>query len=284
MADLVEIVDTHCHIQGSTHGLGVGGEVITQALWAKAGFPSGNEIITRAADYGVTKLICVGCSLPDSILAVDFVQNRPQCHAAIGVHPHEAKEYQDGVKLDAGKLAQFADLATDPKVVAIGECGLDYFYDHSKPTDQVAILEWQIELAQKYDLPMVFHVRKAFDDFWPIFNDYHARQPIRGVLHSFTDSAVNLSLALEKGLYVGVNGIATFSKNPAQLEMYKSIPLSRLLLETDSPFLTPSPYRGSICEPYHTSVTAEFLATLRNEPLSELAMVTTANAHKLFKF
>jgi TatD DNase family protein len=133
---------------------------------------------------------------------------------------------------------------------------------------------------------MIFHVREAFDDFWPIFDfcmtSKGSHGLLRGVLHSYTDTMSNLEQALSRGLYVGVNGISTFTKSQEQLNMYKNIPLSRLLLETDSPFLTPSPYRGNICEPYHTSVTAEFLAELRNEPLEQLAAATTLNAHKLF--
>jgi len=101
-------------------------------------------------------------------------------------------------------------------------------------------------------------------------------------LHSYTDNQANLELAVARGLYVGVNGISTFTKSPEQLDMYKAIPVSRLLLETDSPFLTPTPYRGNVCEPYHTSVVAEFLAEMRNEPLEQLAVATTVNAHNLF--
>jgi TatD DNase family protein len=177
-------------------------------------------------------------------------------------------------------------LAEADKVVAVGECGLDYYYEHSPPADQAKILRFQIELALKHDLPLIFHVRDAFDDFWPIFDDYATQSDnkgkLRGVLHSFTDSEANMRRALDRGLYIGVNGIATFTKSQEQREMYKKIPLSRLLLETDSPFLTPSPWRGNICEPYHTSVTAEFLAALRGETLEQVAAGTSVNAQTLF--
>jgi TatD DNase family protein len=279
----MEFVDTHCHIQSSDKQSGDGGEAVTRRLWEKAGYPSGDQLIGRAVDAGVTRMICVGCSLPDSQLAVEFVHHREDMYASIGIHPHEAKDYVVGNGLDQTRLDQFAALATAPKVVAIGECGLDYYYEHSEPLDQQQLLRFQMELALEHDLPMIFHVRDAFADFWPIFDEYtrHGGR-VRGVLHSFTDNQANLDKGLAYGLYVGVNGIATFAKNQEQLDMYKNIPLSRLLLETDSPFLTPSPYRGTICEPYHTSVTAEFLAGLRNEPLGTLAAATTANAHDLF--
>ena len=291
----MHLVDTHCHIQSSDKLTGDGGEAVTRAMWAKLDHPSGNELIARANEHDVKELICVGCSLPDSQLAVDFVAGRANCYAAIGIHPHEAKDYifdggdvkQDGSMnsppLDMAKLDQFAALATSDKVVAVGECGLDYFYQHSDPASQAAILKFQIKLALEHDLPLIFHIRDALDDFWPIFDALNSSdKPIRGVLHSFTDSQANLDKALERGLYIGVNGIVTFTRSESQLEMYKSIPLSRLILETDSPFLTPSPCRGSICEPYHISVTAEFLANLRKIDLSDLAAATTANAHNLF--
>ena len=274
----MQLVDTHCHIQSSSRQSAAAGEAATRAHWKKAGYPLGAEIVNRAAAAGVTKLICVGCDLPDSRLAIDFSANNEGCYASIGIHPHEAKDYAS----DVAKRVDFTALACQPKVVAIGECGLDYFYEHSEPADQQSLLRFQIELALKHDLPLIFHVREGFDDFWPIFDSYAATGLVRGVLHSFTDSSENMRRAVKSGLYVGVNGIATFTKDVLQLEMYKSIPLSRLLLETDAPFLTPSPYRGTICEPYHTSVTAEFLANLRGNSLSKLAAATTQNAHRLF--
>jgi len=134
-------------------------------------------------------------------------------------------------------------------------------------------------LALEYNLPLIFHVREAFDDFWPVFD----RHPgVQGVLHSFTDSADNLAKALERGLYIGVNGIATFTKNQVQTEVYKAIPLQKLVLETDAPFLTPTPYRGRVNEPKQVAVIADFLAKLRAEDRETLAAATTINARKLF--
>lgn len=271
----MELFDSHCHIQSAgAHA----GERATRELWAKAGSIDEDGIIRRAREAAVTRLLCVGCDLDDSRLAVAFVQPRAQCWAAVGIHPHESMRYTDA----AAAQAVLAALATQPKVVAIGECGLDYFYDHSPKAAQLHLLEMQIALAQQQDLPLVFHVREAFDDFWPLFERYAARGPIRGVLHSFTDSLANLERALGHGLLVGVNGIATFTKKPEQLAMYRAIPLGSLLLETDAPFLTPHPFRGTICEPYHVRTTATFLAELRNEPVGALAEATTQNARQLF--
>lgn len=267
----MELVDTHCHIQSVGQARG---ERITRELWAKTKGLTADKVVADAAAVGVTRLVCVGCDLDDSRLAVDFVQERVNCWASVGIHPHEAQHYQGG-----RKIPQFAALATRPKVVAIGECGLDYYYKHSPKTDQLKILEFQIELALAADLPLIFHVREAFDDFWPVFDAYSG---LRGVLHSYTDSAANLAKAMGRGLYVGVNGIATFTKNRDQLDVYRSIPSDKLVLETDAPFLAPHPHRGHTNEPKHVVEVVDFLARLRGQQPEDLAAATTSNARKLF--
>ncbi len=269
----MELTDTHCHIQSAGKAAG---EQVTRELWAKVPELTGEQMIKNAKAAGVTRMICVSCDLDDSELAIDFVKNRPNCWASVGIHPHEAKSFVKQTVL----LAEFAELAGSPKVVAIGECGLDYFYGHSPREAQIELLKFQIELALKNDLPLIFHVREAFDDFWPIFESYPG---VKGVLHSFTDSLENMQKAVKARLYIGLNGIATFTKNERQLEVYKSIPINKLLLETDSPFLTPVPYRGTLNEPKLVRSVAEFLCGLRGESPDELARVTTRNARSLFK-
>jgi TatD DNase family protein len=270
----VQLVDTHCHIHEANYQLQ--GDDPVRARWLKAGIKDPDTLIKGAQDAGVTRLICVGTSLEDSQRAVDFVQDHSNCWAAIGIHPHEAKLY-------AGKpdpLGQFAALAKRPKVVAVGECGLDYYYGHSPKGAQAELLHFQLQVAQEHGLPLIFHVRDAFDDFWPILDQYKG---VQGVVHSFSATTKELEDALARGLYVGLNGIMTFTKDPAQLAAAKRVPLDRLLLETDAPFLTPTPYRGTICEPKHARVTAEFLSALREETLEQFAVATTQNATKLFK-
>jgi len=269
----MQLFDTHCHIHEAWHS--VNGPDATAGLWAKAGNPDPAAIIARARQANVHRMLCVGTTLPDSKLAVEFVQEHSECWATIGLHPHEAKEYAG----DAPKLAEFAALVGRPKLVGIGECGLDYFYEHSGKADQEKILRFQIELALRHDKPMVFHVRDAFRDFWKVFDSYNG---IRGVIHSFSATRTDLDEVLARGLFVGLNGIMTFTKNGEQLAAAKAVPIDRLLLETDAPFLTPAPYRGTICEPKHIRVTAEFLATLRGEPITLLAESTTKNARALF--
>lgn len=268
----MSLVDTHCHIQSA--GLPVG-ERTTRELWATDRELTGPELVKRAVAADVTQMVCVGCDLEDSKLAVQFVQNHPECFASIGIHPHEAQHYVD----DPEKLEQFKALAVKQKVVAIGECGLDFYYEHSPKEAQIPILRAQIELAIQYQLPLIFHVRDAFDDFWPIFEEY---QGLRGVLHSYTDSRENMERAVKHGLFIGVNGIATFAKNPEQLEVYKTIPLQNLVLETDAPFLTPTPYRGSINEPRHIATIADFVSDLRGESRDHVSDAATSNSRQLF--
>lgn len=255
----MQLVDTHCHIHEADYGVSI------------------DDVLTRAKEAGVTRMLCVGTTAKNSEEAVAFVQNHPNMWAAVGLHPHDAKDGQPALKQLAG-LCEPA--AARNKIVAIGECGLDYFYNHSDKKEQEKALRFQIELALLHKLPLVFHVREAFDDFWPVFDSY---QGIRGVLHSFTDSQRHLEKALERGLYIGVNGIATFTKVDAQLAMYAAIPLNRLLLETDAPFLTPKPYRGTVNEPAHVRLVAGFIAQLQNQPVHTIAAATTQNAQTLLK-
>src|SRR5512146_768271 len=144
---MAELVDTHCHIQsiGQTAG-----ERIPRELWAKTPELTADNVVTAASGAGVTRLICVGCSLEDSRLAADFVKKRKECFAAVGIHPHEARHHLSGEK-----LSKFAALVTEPKVVAIGECGLDFYYDHSPRADQLKVLEFQLALAADSGLPVI---------------------------------------------------------------------------------------------------------------------------------
>lgn len=249
------MVDTHCHIHSADYPLDIA------------------TVNAENSEAGISHLICVGTDVQDSAQAVQFVQNRPDSWAAIGIHPHESSKLTQQARDD------FQALVARQKVVAIGECGLDYFYNHSPKEAQIAALRFQIELALAHNLPLIFHVREAFDDFWPIFDEFKG---LRGVLHSFTDTSENMHKAIERGLCIGVNGIATFTKVEAQKQMYRDIPLKNLLLETDAPFLTPVPYRGSINRPAYVAMVATFLAELRHQSLDEITAATTTNARQLF--
>lgn len=248
------LIDTHCHIH-------------------EADYPLDRDMtLKKAHDAGVTTMICVGTSERSSIDAVTFAKQNEAVYASIGVHPHDTK---DGYK----KIAELAALKSK-RLVAVGEIGLDYYYDHSPREIQIEALESQIQTALDYDLPIIFHVRDAFSDFWPVFDNFKG---IRGELHSFTDNQDNLNKAFERGLYVGVNGISTFTKDAAQQQLFATIPLDKLLLETDAPFLTPAPYRGNINEPAFVSEVAKHHAAIRGISLQSVAAATTKNANTLFR-
>jgi TatD DNase family protein len=256
-SQVLEFTDTHCHIQFGDYPLDV------------------DEVITESHAQGVNRLIAVGCSVPDSIAAVELAARYDSVWASPGLHPHEGARYVH----DHHALQQFRDLVAKNKVIAIGETGLDYYYENSPKEDQKKLLRYQLDLAVEHDLPLIFHVRDAFSDFWPIFDSYQA---LRGVIHSFTSNRADLEQILSRGLYVGLNGIMTFTKNIDQLEAAKFVPQDRLLLETDAPFLTPAPFRGKVCEPKHVRTVGEFLAELRGESLESIAKTTTKNAQTLF--
>lgn len=245
------LIDTHCHIHESNYPLDIG------------------DVMTRARHHGVNQMICIGTNEQSSKEAVEFAHNHEHVYAAIGVHPHDTKDGYTAIE----------PLFSNPNVVAVGEIGLDYFYTHSPREVQIQALETQIQMALDYNKPIIFHVREAFDDFWPIFDNFSG---IKGELHSFTDTKEQLERALARGLYVGVNGISTFTKDEAQKEMFATIPIERLLLETDAPFLTPVPFRGKVNEPAFVRSVAEHHAKIRGLSLDEITTVTTANATALF--
>ncbi len=264
-------VDTHCHI----HTANSKRSSFTVKKWHEAGETSAEDLLDSAKAGGVDKLICVGTDYEDSTEAVDFVQGRDGCWASVGVHPHEAKQFLKKYK----NVDIFNSLADKPKVVAVGEVGLDYYYEHSPKEEQQKLLEMFLDLAQKHNLPVIFHIREAFDDFWPILDNFNK---IRGVLHSFTDYEKNLKKAMERRLYVGLNGIMTFTKDESQLDMAKKVPLESLLLETDAPYLAPKPLRGKICKSEHVRYTYEFLSRLRGDDEDELVSSVGENTKKLF--
>lgn len=248
----MQLTDTHCHIHESSYPL------------------DSQEVIERAREAGVTRMICVGTNEKSSEEAAAFAQSHEDVYFSIGVHPHDTKDGWE--RLEA--------LAKTPKLVAVGEIGLDYFYTHSPREVQLTALEAQLDLALRHDLPVIFHVREAFDDFWPVFDNFKG---VKGELHSFTDTPEHLEQALKRGLFIGVNGISTFTKSEAQRAMFASIPLERLLLETDAPFLTPAPFRGKVNEPAFVRQIAEFHAQVRGISLDQIAHVSTENAQTLFK-
>ena len=254
----MELVDTHCHLHFDAYQNDV------------------EQVIKGAAAAGVARMICVGTTLEDSKKAIEFAERRENIWATVGVHPHDADSF---LKLpDAGK--NFREILDTSSILAVGEIGLDYFKLYSSKEAQQKALRLQIETGLPSGLPFIFHVRDAWEDFWQILSDYPA---IKGVVHSFSAHPLQLEQVLSRGLYVGLNGIMTFTRDTGQLEAAKKAPRDRLLLETDAPFLAPAPYRGQRCEPKHIKDVAEFLAELRGETFEALAKSTSKNAEDLFR-
>jgi TatD DNase family protein len=253
----MEFVDTHCHLQF---------DKLEEQL---------ETVINNAAAAGVTRLVCVGTNIEDSQKAQSIAASHDNVWAAVGVHPHDAKPFLQ----DSQAESKLTSLYEQPKVVAIGEIGLDFYKNYSPKADQEKLLRKQLELSADTGLPYVFHVREAWDDFWRIFDDYEIKQ---GIIHSYSAEPARLEQALERSLHIALNGIMTFTTDKAQLEAAKLVPAEKLILETDAPFLTPAPARTELCEPKHVAVTAEFIAKLRGQDVKELAAVTTSNAIKLF--
>ncbi len=270
--NMIMLIDTHAHIHFSD--------------FAHDPFESlTNDLDTifenaRAKDIGA--IITIGTDEKDSQAALEFVNNDVvlqkagsiQLFATVGLHPHEASHGQTALDSIRNLLQK-----NDKKVVAVGECGLDYFHNHSSREEQIVAMKAQLELAQEYKLALVFHVRDAWNDFFEIINDYHGA---RGVIHSFTGGPAELKQATKRGLYCAINGIVTFTKQEDQLLAARQIPADKLLLETDCPFLTPAPMRGKRNEPANVAIVADFLARQRQISLAALAATTTQNANQLF--
>ena len=218
-------------------------------------------MLERAHKKGIEKIICIGTDPKDSMAARDFASKHDDVYWTYGVHPSE---------INSKNLFE-----KDNKLVAIGEVGLDYHYEGYNREKQIKLFEEMLQLAKNNNLPVSFHVREAFDDFFGVIANF---PEIKGVVHSFSDNKKNLKRILDNtDFYVGVNGMATYSTLPTP-------PLERILLETDAPFLTPVPFRGIINECGYIREIAEWLSTKLAVDFNEVENETTKNARRLFKF
>ena len=243
------LIDTHCHL----HDREFFSEVQAE------------EMLKRASQNGVTRIVCIGTDPVDSLAARDFSGSHAEVYWTYGVHPEEHQKYHDETPRHE----------SNSKLVAIGEVGLDYHSDGYDRGAQIKLFEKMLQLALDYNLPVSFHVREAFEDFFAVINNFSG---VRGVVHSFTDNKKNLRRILDNtDFYVGVNGLATYSTLPLP-------PLERILLETDAPFLTPKPFRGIINESAYIRNIAEWLADKLGLDFETIEKETTKNADKLFSF
>lgn len=232
-------------------------------------------VVERARAAGISRIVTVGCDLEDSRRALETAK-RYGIEASIGIHPHEAKDAPEDV------AAAFAPLLDEREVVAIGETGLDFFYNHSPRDAQERILRAQIAVARERGLPLIFHVRDAHERMVEILRE-ELQPGTRGVIHCFTGNAQQARVYVEEfGLYLGIGGVLTFKTAGDLREAVKAVGIEHLLLETDCPYLAPIPMRGKRNEPAFVTYTCEQLAqTLGNWP-SVIAETTTKNSDSLF--
>lgn len=252
------LVDSHCHL--NYKGLA----------------EHQQEALDRARGAGVSAMLNIStreCEW-DDVLAV--AEREADVWASVGIHPHEADAHPD---IDAAKLVA---RAAHPRVIGIGETGLDYYYDHSDRDRQKTSFRSHIAAARETGLPLIVHTRDAEDDTAEILAEEMGKGAFPALIHCFTASSDFADKMLDLGLYISISGIVTFKNAAALQETAARLPADRLLVETDAPFLSPIPHRGKPGEPAFVADTARFLANLRGESIEDLAAVTTANFYRLF--
>lgn len=232
------------------------------------------EVIRRAETSGVTGLINVGADLASSARSVGLAEKYAGIYAAAGFHPHDAKDARDE------HFEQIYNWTKQPKVVAVGEIGLDYYYNHSAKEVQQAVFIRQLDLARQAGKPVIIHDRDAHGDILSIIKK--EGQGLTGVFHCFSGSLEMAHEVIKLGYYVSIAGPVTFPNAAKLKEVARTVPLDRLLVETDSPYLTPHPYRGRRNEPAYVRYVAEEVARLRGMALEDFAAATTENVKRLF--
>lgn len=249
------LIDTHCHLEMSAFD------------------PDRSEVIERAKRAGVAAMITIGSDYESNFNAVKIAEGNDGIYAAVGIHPHDASAYNDEIH------GRISDLCKRPKVVAVGETGLDYHYDRSPRDKQREVFKRHLALALDMNLPAVIHSRESEEDTMLIIRDSGLR---RGVLHCFSGDIKMAEDAIGMGLYISIAGPVTFKKSSPLRDVVKIIPDDRLLIETDAPYLTPVPFRGGRNEPAYVVHTARAVAEIRGIALEDVARMTTLNARGLF--
>ena len=250
--------DSHCHLN------------------YKGVFEQQGEVLARARSRGVGAMLNISTRESEWDAVVATAEREPDVWASIGIHPHEADQHPD---VD---IARLIDRAAHPRIVGIGESGLDYYYDHSDRARQQASFRSHIGACRETGLPLIVHTRDAEEDTLAILRDEMKQGAYTGVIHCFTASGAFADAALELGFYISISGIVTFKNARDLQETAARLPIERLLIETDAPFLAPVPHRGKQGEPAFVADTANFLAQLRGEPIEELAARTADNFFTLF--
>lgn len=257
MQTAVRLIDTHAHLH------------LSQFDADRA------QVLARAAEAGVARLVEIGYDRESSRAAVALAEQHPGMYAVVGIQPHYALE------ADPSWLATVRELAAHPRVVAIGEIGLDYFHDRAPHAAQERLFRAQLALARELGLPVVIHSREAQDDTLRILRDAARGQP--GIMHSFSGDWAYAEACLDVGFMLSFSGPVTFPKATELHEVAQRVPIDRILTETDSPYLSPHPFRGKRNEPARVRLVAERIAALRGMPLETLAAAVWQNAAAIFR-
>ena len=254
------LIDSHAHIQGKEYA----GEA--------------EAVISRAREAGVEKIIVVGGAgdLSSNQAAVALADSYGNLYATVGMHPHDAKDVGED------ELQEVKALTTRPKVIAVGETGLDFYYNHSPHNIQRDIFTRFIHMARETGLPLVVHERDAHKDVAELLRG-EGLGKINGVIHCFTGDYEAARNYLDLGFYLSFTGIITFKNAQPLREVVRKVPLERMFVETDSPYLTPVPHRGKRNEPAYVRFVAETIAEIKKLPFAEVARVTTENVRELFR-
>ncbi len=260
---MTEWIDTHCHLNE---------DAFTADL---------DAVVQRAVDAGVVRMLVVGCTLPSSQAAVELASRFDPLYAVVGIQPNYVQEAQPG------DFAEIERLAESPKVVAIGETGLDRYWDFAPIDLQRDYFERHIELSRRRQLPFVVHCRDAETDVVAVLQQAASSGPLSGVMHSFSGDLGTAEICWQLGMHISFAGMVTFKRNAPLRDVAKVVPADRILVETDSPYLMPSPLKNDKGpkrnEPANVRYTANHLAEVRSTTSEEFAALTTANARRLFR-
>lgn len=253
----MQLVDSHCHLNYPE-------------------FTNIAAILESAKEQGVTLCQTISTKRSDFEAIFALIDAYEAIVGSVGIHPHEAEHHQDFT------VAECVELTNHPKIVGIGETGLDYYYEHSPKKEQQTLFRRHIEAAQQAGLPLIVHTRDAEEDTIAILREMREQGEFSGLIHCFSGTQWLADKALELGLYISISGIITFKKADALRDVVQTVPLDRLLVETDAPYLAPVPYRGKPNQPAYTRYTAEKLAEIKGVSVSEIALKTTNNFMILF--
>jgi TatD DNase family protein len=248
--------DTHCHLNHPDL------------------YPEWQAALFRAQQSGVERLILIGYDVASSRRAVELASQSDALYATVGIHPHDAAQ------CDADAQATLHELAQHPRVIAVGEIGLDFYRDLSPRKAQYEAFHAQMHMARSLGLPVILHCRDAYDELLGVLAEY---PDVRGVLHCFSGTAAHAQRGLELGYSLGIGGVITFKSAEPLRTIVQSMPRDRLLLETDAPYLAPHPYRGKRNEPAYLPLIAQQVATLWEIPLESLSELTEANVARIFE-